>query len=161
MDSKSVRPSVALVLTAKQFFAKFGTGVRYKKVFDQGRVFTKIGTVTSFRPSMSFPENRQWQVFRPSVSFHENWQWQFFDQALIFMKIGKWQEVFVQAWVFMKIGSGKRFSSKREFSWKLAVANVFRPSVSFHENRRWQKFFDQAWVFVKTGTVTITLCSRA
>ena len=43
----SVRLSVTLVLAAKQFLAKLGTGVRYKKkVFEQALFFMKIGTVT-------------------------------------------------------------------------------------------------------------------
>ena len=49
VESKSVRPSVALILAAKELFAKFGTGVRLpkRKVLKQGRVFMKMSTVTN------------------------------------------------------------------------------------------------------------------
>jgi len=130
----SVRPSVTLVLAAKQFFAKFGTGVRYKKkVFERARVFTK-STVT--------------KSFRASVSFHENGYSDKFSSKREFLWISaQWLKLFEQAWVFVKMGTVTKI--------------FFRASVSFHENRHNDKqVFEQAWVFMKIGKVTKTFSNK-
>jgi len=157
VDSKSVRPSVrpsvTLVLAAKQFFAKFGTGVRYKKkVFERARVFTKSTVTKSFRASVSFHENGYSDKFSSKREFL--WisaQWlKLFEQAWVFVKMGTVTKIFFgQAWVFMKIGTmTNKFSNKREFSWKSAKwLKRFRTSVSFHENRQVTKTFSNKCEF--------------